>query len=184
MKIARYLIVIPMLVAVSGVASAEEKKPAEEKAFATGVIDLGVVVSDIEASVKFYTEGIGFTEQTGFSVGGDFGRDAGLADNVPLDIRVLTLGDEAGGTKLKLMQTPGVKNKKSDNTFIHSQLGYSYITIMVTDTTQAVKRLAAIGVKPLAKGPVALPKGFPEGIYLTVVRDPDGNVVELVGPKK
>jgi hypothetical protein len=46
-----------------------------------------------------------------------------------------------------------------------------------------LKRLEKAGVKPLAKGPVALPEPLPQGIYLTVVRDPDGNIVELVGPK-
>ena len=48
----------------------------------------------------------------------------------------------------------------------------------------ATKRLEANGVKPLAKGPVPLPEGFPEGVFLTVVKDPDGNFVELVGPSK
>jgi catechol 2,3-dioxygenase-like lactoylglutathione lyase family enzyme len=69
------------------------------------------------------------------------------------------------------------------NDFIHSQRGYSYITIEINDTNAALKRLEKAGVKPLAKGPVALPKPLPQGIYLTVVRDPDGNIVELVGPK-
>ena len=44
-------------------------------------------------------------------------------------------------------------------------------------------RLEKAGVKPLAKGPVALRSPLPEGVFLSVVRDPDGNLVELVGPK-
>ncbi len=54
---------------------------------------------------------------------------------------------------------------------------------MINDTNVAMERLKKAGVKPLAKGPVALPKPLPQGVYLTVVRDPDGNIVELVGPK-
>ena len=46
----------------------------------------------------------------------------------------------------------------------------------------SLERLKKMSVKPLAKGPVPLPKGFPEGVFLTVVKDPDGNFVELVGP--
>ena len=48
----------------------------------------------------------------------------------------------------------------------------------------ALKRLDKAGVKPVAKGPVPLPAGLPQGVFLTVVQDPDGNLVELVGPKK
>ena len=38
-------------------------------------------------------------------------------------------------------------------------------------------RAKKAGVKPL-------PKGLPQGVYLTIVRDPDGNLIELLGPKK
>jgi len=36
----------------------------------------------------------------------------------------------------------------------------------------------------LAKCPLALPKTTSSESYLTVFRDPDGNFVELVGPKQ
>jgi lactoylglutathione lyase len=155
----------------------------EESEFARATVDLGVVVSDIDASVKFYTEVIGFKEAGGFKVPGGFGKDAGLTAGTDLEIKILSLGDEESATKLKLMQLPGVKSKVSDNTHIHSQLGYSYITVFVTDTNAAMARLKKAGIKPLAKGPVELPKPLPQGVFLTVVRDPDGNLVELVGPK-
>ena len=152
--------------------------------FARTTIDLGVVVSDVEKSAKFYTEAVGFTEIDGFAVPGDFAAEAGLTDSQPLTIRVFVLGEGASATRLKLMQLPQVDSKKSDNSFIHSQLGFSYLTIYINDTGAAMARLTKAGVKPIAKGPVALPEGFPEGVFLTVVRDPDGNLVELVGPKQ
>jgi hypothetical protein len=31
---------------------------------------------------------------------------------------------------------------------------------------------------------IALHAGFPEGIFLTLVRDPDGYMIELVGPRQ
>lgn len=163
-------------------AVARSEQPAGE--FARSTIDLGVVVSDVEKAVKFYTEAIGFTEVQGFSVSGPFCADSGLTDGAPLKIRVLVLGEEESATKLKLMELPKVNSKKSNNKFIHSQLGFSYITVFVNDTAAALKRLEKAGAAPIAKGPVPLPKGLPEGVFLTVVRDPDGNMVELVGPKK
>ena len=44
-------------------------------------------------------------------------------------------------------------------------------------------RLKKAGVKTAAKSPVELPKSLAAGVFLTVVKDPDGNIVELVGPK-
>jgi len=158
---------------------------AEDKSeFARPTIDLGMVVSDVGRSVKFYTEAIGFKEVQGFAVPGDFAGDAGLTYNKPLDVHVLVLGEGDGATKLKIMQIKDTESKKSDNEYIHSQLGYRYITIFVADTNAAVARLKKAGAKSIAKHPLPLPKGLPEGVFLTVVRDPDGNLVELVGPKE
>jgi hypothetical protein len=134
--------------------------------------------------VDFYTKAVGFKEIKGFSVPGDFCADSGLTDGKPLTIRVLVLGEGETATKLKLMQVPGSETKKDSNQYIHSQLGFRYLTIFVNDMNQSLDRLQKAGVKPVAKSPVELPKGFPEGVYLTVVKDPDGNIVELVGPKK
>ena len=167
------------LVCAHGVSDAK----GAEKEFTGTTIDLGVVVSDIKKSVEFYTKSVGFTEIQGFQVPGGFCQDAGLTDGAMLDVHVLVLGAGESATKLKLMQLPGVKSKKSDNEHIHSQLGFSYITIFVTDTKAALARLKTTGVAPVAKGPVELPKGFPPGVFLTIVRDPDGNLVELVGPQ-
>ena len=150
--------------------------------FSRTTIDLGVVVADIEKTAKFYKQAIGLKELEGFDVNAQFSTDAGLTDNQSLSIRVFALGEDESATKLKLMQVPGAKSAPSLNSSIHSQLGFSYITIFVDDMKVSLERLKQMGVKPLAKGPVPLPKGFPEGVFLTVVKDPDGNFVELVGP--
>lgn len=155
----------------------------DDSPFASRTIDLGCVVSDLEKSLSFYKEAIGFQEVTGFSVPADFAEDVGLTSGKAIDIRVLLLGEGAGATKLKLMQVPGVESKKSDNTHIHSQLGFSYLTIVVKSTDDALARLKKAGVKPIAKGPLALPENLNPALALTIVRDPDGNLVELVGPK-
>jgi catechol 2,3-dioxygenase-like lactoylglutathione lyase family enzyme len=167
------------IASVSLTASAAD---AQQSEFARGTIDLGVVTSDVKKAVKFYTEAIGFKEIEGFTVDADFCADAGLTDHQKLDIRVLVLDDGPTATRLKVMQVPGVKSKKTDNAFIHSQLGYSYLTIYVSDGKSALQRLGRAGVKPLAKGPVPLPPDLPPDMALTVVRDPDGNLIELISP--
>lgn len=152
--------------------------------FSEPTIDLGCVVSNIDASVKFYTEAIGFKVAGGFKVPANFAKDSGLTAGKELDIKVLTLGGASGeeATKLKLMQVKG-SGGKANQTHIDSTLGFSYITIMVKSTDAALKRLKKAGVKPIAKGPATLPKSLNPALALTIVRDPDGNFVELVGPK-
>jgi lactoylglutathione lyase len=135
---------------------------AEKSEFARTTIDLGTLVSDVSKSVKFYTEAIGFQEAPSFSVPAEFCVNAGL-DDQPLNIRVLVLGDGPNATKLKLMEVPGAGSKKIDTTYIHSTLGFRYLTIYVADATAALDRLTKAGVKPLAKGPVPLPAGSPAG---------------------
>lgn len=173
--------------AALGLASCQTEGRAPETPtgeFANLILDLGVVVGDLEKSARFYTEAIGFKEIKGFDVPASMGSDAGLTDNRPFRVRVFVLGEGPSATRLKLMEFPDVPATKPDNAFIHSALGYRYLTIHVNDTAAALKRLERAGLQPLARGPVLLPKGFPEGIYLTCVKDPDGNLVELVGPMR
>lgn len=170
----------------AGAAGSADAQPPNQppQAFARATIDVGCVVSDVDAAVKFYTQAVGMKEVDGFDVPAGFATRAGLTDQRPLSIRVLVLGDDDTATKLKLMEVPGANSRPSDNTTIHSQLGFSYLTIFVTDMDAAVERLKRAQVKILGEGPVELPAELAAGVYLTVVRDPDGNLVELVGPKK
>jgi len=154
----------------------------DDSGFASDVIDLGVVVSDINKSLKFYKDVIGFEEIEGFSVPGGFCADTGLSNNLPLDIHVLVLGKGEKATKLKLMQLKTSPGARVDNTFIHSSYGFRYLTLSVKDVKAALVRAEKAGAKPIAKCPVPLPAGFPDGLALANFRDPDGNLIELVGP--
>ena len=150
--------------------------------FPKTTIDIGMVVTDLDASVAFYTDGIGFKESDGFQVDSTLAGSAGLTDNKPLDVRVLVLGNDKTATKLKLMQIAKTSPRSGDNDFIHSHTGFRYLTIIIADTSAALSRLKKIGVIPLAKSPVTLPQNLIPGMSLTCVKDPDGNLVELIGP--
>lgn len=156
---------------------------AEPVPFPRATIDLGCVVTDIDTSVRFYTQGIGFRELPGFAVDAPLAAAAGLTDSKPLEIRVLALGEGETATKLKLMEVAGTTPRPGDTEFIHSHTGFRYLTIIVADTDAALARLASVGAKPLARSPVALPDHLGKGLFLTCVRDPDGNLVELIGPR-
>ena len=148
--------------------------------FARTTIDMGIVVSDVEKAAQFYKNALGFTEVPGFDVSKEVAGDSGLADYHAFSVRVLALGDEASATRIKIMEFTEAPGKKVDNQFIHSSLGYSYLTISVSDMTAAVNRAKRAGVHPV-KEPYQLGGG---NFYLTLVKDPDGNIIELIGPKK
>jgi catechol 2,3-dioxygenase-like lactoylglutathione lyase family enzyme len=177
----RTVLSLALLLAV--VAAVSANRPAAPSEFSRTTIDLGVHVSDLEAAADFYANVIGFTEVEGFNVSADFATAAGLTDAQSLAVRVFVLGDGESATRLKLMEVPDVETKKSDNAYVHSQLGFRYLTIFVEDLNAALERLRAGGGQPEADGPVLIGED-PSGDYLIVVRDPDGNLIELIGPKK
>jgi catechol 2,3-dioxygenase-like lactoylglutathione lyase family enzyme len=184
MRDLRVPLVLAAVVALSAwFAQAQNSTPAESP-FASQTIDLGTVVSDVEKSVAWYKNVVGFQERDGFDIPPDFARQTGLTNQLPFHVHVLTLGADENATKLKLMQFKTSPGARTDQNYIHSTYGFRYLTIFVADLNAAVARAATHGVKPIAEGPVGLPAGFPEGLGLAVLRDPDGNFVELVGPLK
>jgi catechol 2,3-dioxygenase-like lactoylglutathione lyase family enzyme len=160
--------------------SAAERKEQEVKAeFSRTTIDLGVVVSDVEKAAKFYTEVLGFTKVGGFDVSNKLAGETGLTDYKPFQVQVFALGKEPTATKLKIMEIPGDGSKPVDNQYIGSSLGFSYLTVLVADLDKAMERLKRNGVAPV-KPPYRLGN---DNSHLILVKDPDGNIIELIGPR-
>jgi lactoylglutathione lyase len=146
--------------------------------FSKPVLDLGIVVRDAEKSARFYTEVIGCTEVPGFSVTPELGRKIGLIDGHATKVRVFALGEGNLATRIKILSFPDAPGKLADQSFIHSTYGFRYLTIYVTSADRALERLKKAGVKTLGETPVALG----DNVRLIVVKDPDGNFIELIGP--
>ena len=169
------------LFALTG-AKEKEKSVSTPGDFTSKTIDIGIVCSDVERLVDFYTQAVGMTEMSTFDVDASLAQAVGLTDNQPFKVHVLVLGKGEKGenvTKLKLMEFKKAPGKKANQDFIHSTVGMRYTTIFVKDITIANMRMIAYGSMPLSKGLQEIPNGEFLGLY----RDPDGNFVELVGPK-
>ena len=151
--------------------------------FASTTVDFGLVVSDIDRSVRFYKDAVGLMEVEGFDVPTEMGGDSGLSDYKSFHVRILKVADSENATGVKLMQFKDAPGKTVDNAFIHSSYGIRYLTFYVSDMDVAVERAKRAGYPPIVKGPIPLPAGFTEGVYLALLRDPDGNLLELVGPR-
>lgn len=151
--------------------------------FTSETVSFGIVVSDIDRAVGFYTGALGMKQVGAFDVSPALGRDSGLSDGKPFRVQVLSLGEGPTATEVKLMQVPGTPGARPDNTFIHSTLGIRYLSVHVANIDAALERARRAGVRPIARGPVELPATLAAGVWLAVVRDPDGNMIELLGPK-
>ena len=176
----RPLAVCAALLAASAPAFADhhgDKKAAP--VFSKATADFGIVVKDIEASAKFYSEVVGLTEVKGFSVPGEKAKAIGLTDNKAVNVRVFVLNKDAEHkSSFKLMSFPDAPGKAQDQKFIHSTLGISYLTLFVNDMPSCLERLKKAGVELLGETPA--PIGGKN--YITVFRDPDGTFIELIGP--
>ena len=151
-----------------------------DEVFPKATIELGVVVADLDKSAKFYAEVVGMTEVKGFSAPAHVATKFGLTDNQAITVRKFVTAEVEGAPALKLMAFPEAQGAKPDQKFIHSTLGFSYLTLFVVDMGAAVARAEKAGVKMLGETPA---KAGPKN-YLTVFQDPDGNFIELIGPSK
>lgn len=152
---------------------------AAEEEFSSKVIHMGMVVSNLEESMKFYKEVVGFVQvdRTEFEVNADFGKRSGLTDSLGFKVQVLKLGKGDDATQLKLMSF-GDKPKKKENKYIHSTVGVQYLTIMVSELKPILERIEKHGIKLLGESPVPLG----EKDRFVLIQDPDGTFVELIGP--
>lgn len=172
--------ILTILIGFACLDSIKAQDSGQTEVFSSPVMDLGIVVGDLEKSAKFYSEVLGCKEVNGFSVPAAFATSIGLVDNMDVTARVFVLGEGEKQSRIKMMAFPKSDRKKGDQSFIHSNLGFSYLTLHVTDLDASIKRLEKAGVKLLGDTPVAL--GGNNG--LLVCRDPDGNFIELIGPHK
>ena len=146
-------------------------------------IDIGIVVKNSDNSVKFYKEALGFIELQPFNVSAEFSTKAGLTDGKPLNVRVLSIGKGKNLTHLKLMQISDTKTLESQNSFIHSQFGFRYLTLFVVDLNKVLQRVSLFRPKVLVRPAVRI-EAEQNNTYLALIADPDGNIIELIGVKR
>lgn len=120
-------------------------------------VDLGIIVKDLDASLRFYRDTLGFRELEGRT----------LPDGTMH--RLL-----CGTTVIKLIS---VEPQPPDALpgGVRGATGYRYWTISVTDIEEAVAESAAAGYDV----PVPVTELRP-GVRMAMVADPDGNWVELL----
>ena len=123
-----------------------------------GAIDLGICVSDIDASLAFYRDLLGLPFQRTMPAPGGS------------TIHFLQCGD----TNIKLWEVAKPPAPAFQGGF-HEMAGFRYLTITVGNIEEVVADAEKAGVRFI----VPLTELMP-GIRIAILADPDGNPIELL----
>jgi catechol 2,3-dioxygenase-like lactoylglutathione lyase family enzyme len=136
---------------------------------------LGLCVGDLERSLRFYRDGLGFTEAEGYDLDEQMleGLDRALEVSSPVKLRsqMITNGD----LKIELLyfEQPAPTGSASAS---RGQIGFTHLSFFVDDVDAVAARLAALGGSILGATRAKL------GYEVVFVADPDGVRVELMAP--
>ena len=165
-----------LIIAITTILSSTSMAQSE---FSSGLIGVGVVCKDIDKSLDFYLNVIGMTKVGEFDVDENFGKISGLTNGLAFHVDVLKLQDSPEANQWKLMSFKKEGSHPMPK-YIEDDTGIQYVTIMVNSLEPFLKRIKQHGVKLMGDTPVPLG----ETDHFVLVQDPDGTIIELIGPLK
>jgi catechol 2,3-dioxygenase-like lactoylglutathione lyase family enzyme len=135
---------------------------------------VGLCVTDLERSLRFYCEGLGFQVAEGFDLDDAMvpGIDKSLEVPAPVVMRSQMITLDAMKVELLHYTTPAVDGVPSAR---RNQLGLTHLSFWVDDVDTAAAALVSLGGTVLPETRQA------PGIELVFLADPDGVRVELMG---
>ena len=128
---------------------------------AKNAIDLGIVITDSEASLAFYRDVLGFEHVA----------DSPMPPPLAGTMHRLNCGD----TLVKLVKLDEVPEARPAKGGIGGATGYRYFTMIVSNLAEITKAVADAGYKVRIDNAEIRP-----GTSISMVEDPDGNWVEFV----
>jgi glyoxylase I family protein len=133
---------------------------------------VGICVSDLERSLRFYRDGLGFREVGALDLAGEPSATLLEIPDVALRARYL----ERDGARIELLHYPR-PGATGGGARPMNALGLTHLSFRVSDLEAAQARLLALGGGALAQTRVANPALGMQAVFLT---DPDGTRIELV----
>ena len=130
----------------------------------------GLTVSDLDRSVEFYTDVFGWTVEARFSVAGDAFETVVGSEGV--SGRFVHL--DGGDGRIELVEYDPADSARDPPTL--PQPGGTHLAVAVDDVDAFLDGL------PEDTDPLSEPRTTESGTRLVFVRDPDGNLVELLEP--
>lgn len=144
---------------------------------ATAIAHAGLTVSDLDASLAFWRDGLGMHEVIRQEKRG--GYLEAVVREPGAHVRQVQLEFPGGGTRIELFQylyPPGgeVSARPAD-------VGFAHVCIACTDVDEVMAGLLAAGGTAFGE-PADIDTGANRGGRCVYVRDPDGHVAELFSP--
>lgn len=141
----------------------------------TAFSHLGICVSDLERSVAFYCDGLGFERAEAHEVGAEFGALMEL-DGLRLRSQFLR---GPGGVALELLAFASPAPTGDGRRRPLNALGLTHLSVRVDDVDAVAARLVALGGAVVDGTRTTIPTGGRplDFVYLT---DPDGVRIELM----
>jgi lactoylglutathione lyase len=134
------------------------------------VSHIGICVSDLEGSLRFYCEGLGFSPAETHAIGNEFADTL----EVPPEVVLTSQFIRREGLAIELLhyESPGTHGRPSDS---RNQLGITHLSFLVDDLDAAERWLVQCGGRVIEGT-----RTTGEGIRLLFLADPDGTRVELM----
>ncbi len=136
----------------------------------------GITVSDIERSLAFWRDVLGFELSHRAHQTGELAAEITGIPGAEILIAVV----KAPGHKIELLEYRSPADRKQAD-LRPCDVGSVHIALMVDDLDTILKTIAASGWKAAGK-PQALTIGPNAGKRVVYVRDPDGTTIELMQP--
>jgi catechol 2,3-dioxygenase-like lactoylglutathione lyase family enzyme len=134
---------------------------------------IGICVSDLVRSRRFYCNVLGFIEVGALSVSGDEASTLLEIDDVELEAMYL----ERDGVRIELLYYPTHAGAASDTPVPMNQPGFTHLSFRVEDLVSTAEALVKAGGRLLEHTRIDNPKFRADAVFLT---DPDGTRIELV----
>jgi glyoxylase I family protein len=136
---------------------------------------VGICVSDLERSLAFYRDGLGFEEYGAHQVGAEFGSLLEV-DGVALQSRFL----RNAGVSIELLHFDQPGHTGDGERRSMNELGLTHLSFRVTDCDAVAARLSALGGRVLDHTRTKLEPAAGVLLEFVYCTDPDGVRIELM----
>jgi catechol 2,3-dioxygenase-like lactoylglutathione lyase family enzyme len=134
---------------------------------------IGICVSDLERSVQFYRDALGFRELSRLAV-------EGAASERLLDVdggKLQAVYLERDGTRIELLYYPVAGHREGDAPCPMNRTGFTHLSLRVENIDSAIDTVARAGGGTLADTRVDNEAWHTAAVFVT---DPDGLRIELL----
>jgi len=137
------------------------------------VSHIGLCVADLEASLHFYRDALGFRERSRLDVAGE--HAARLLQVADASLRAVYL--ERDGLRLELLHFEAQEPADDPTLRPMNQPGLTHLSLRVTGMAPLLERIVVAGGRVLEETRILFPAATTTALFVT---DPDGTRIELV----